>query len=639
MAVLAHPVTRRSLTAYLLDVGMALSADGEMFTPAWSLFQNGHMLVRPQQWEIDGGILVSGHRLLPLYHPALLPSEITMSREDGTELPRRTVVVPFARATVYYSLFGAESLHQLIVLEDESNLEADFESSRDAVVRLSVWDVSDLYTRTGFREGDYFDCRLDDWWEGRFTMAYRPAAELSDAHRQRWNGTLGTAFDQMFDHFGEPVDIPKQLRYVWYFATALGGRSFLDYPAGTVGEFLAADNPVRITAPWRTSGSLSSTLWFEESPQQQAPPSATTAPEPEGIVGDLDEILTDIGSVLTEDELEAYMRDAVFNDRDLSSVIMRVFSGADLIFVDEEQQESFFDELDELWSQVVDEYDRSADEAVAPVRARFLALYDRQIRWIRDLDAQGIDPADLPEGPVRQVGEFFGMITGTIELLNRDLGGEEKGLHALNQQLDAIEETAVEILDEATRAVDGVFDDTPVFELKISLKTIRPQIWRRIRVPGSVHLDQLHRIIQIAMGWFGGHLHLFRIDGEVFAPAELDEPEAHPEEHFRLAQIGFREKDRFQYVYDFGDDWVHEILVSRILDPDDLPERDRTTPRILSGKRAAPPEDCGGISGYCYLMEETDQEELEQIAPPGWDPEHFDVDWTNRILAEEFHGW
>ncbi|MFY9556703.1 MAG: plasmid pRiA4b ORF-3 family protein, partial [Blastocatellia bacterium] len=55
--------------------------------------------------------------------------------------------------------------------------------------------------------------------------------------------------------------------------------------------------------------------------------------------------------------------------------------------------------------------------------------------------------------------------------------------------------------------------DAPVWQLKITLKDGSPPIWRRILIAGDTSLAKLHRILQIAMGWWDCHLHQFTIHG------------------------------------------------------------------------------------------------------------------------------
>jgi len=63
-----------------------------------------------------------------------------------------------------------------------------------------------------------------------------------------------------------------------------------------------------------------------------------------------------------------------------------------------------------------------------------------------------------------------------------------------------------------------------VFQLKVTLRDIKPPIWRRVLVDGSAALDEVHDVIQAAFGWWNSHLHEFRIGGRyAFDPAAFDD--------------------------------------------------------------------------------------------------------------------
>ena len=62
------------------------------------------------------------------------------------------------------------------------------------------------------------------------------------------------------------------------------------------------------------------------------------------------------------------------------------------------------------------------------------------------------------------------------------------------------------------------------------------------------------------------------------------------EKKVKLSQVVAGEKFKLLYTYDFGDDWEHEILVEKVLPV----APDTCYPTCLTGKRACPPEDCGG---------------------------------------------
>lgn len=136
-----------------------------------------------------------------------------------------------------------------------------------------------------------------------------------------------------------------------------------------------------------------------------------------------------------------------------------------------------------------------------------------------------------------------------------------------------------------------------IYQLKVRLLGISPMIWRRVLVPSSVTLRELHGIFQVAMGWEGIHLFLFEVYAVRYGSFELHA--ATPD--VALAEFGFREKARFSYVYDMGDHWEHEIRVEAI-----NPPPKKSYPVCIGGSGACPPEDCGGPHGYLERRDEAD---------------------------------
>ncbi len=163
-----------------------------------------------------------------------------------------------------------------------------------------------------------------------------------------------------------------------------------------------------------------------------------------------------------------------------------------------------------------------------------------------------------------------------------------------------------------------------VYQLKITLRGIRPPIWRRIQVSGESTLYDLHLILQRAMGWGGGHLHEFQVFGTCYGdPSEDLGPDVKNETKISLKRLLTEEKEKFFYLYDFGDSWEHQIVVEKILPLD----KNTRYPVCLAGKRACPPEDCGGPWGY--------QELLDVIKDPSH-PEHEEmVDWLDEDFDPE----
>jgi hypothetical protein len=180
----------------------------------------------------------------------------------------------------------------------------------------------------------------------------------------------------------------------------------------------------------------------------------------------------------------------------------------------------------------------------------------------------------------------------------------------------------------------------PIYQIRVGLRGAKPPIWRRLELPADVSLAKLHRAIQIAFGWDDGHLHVFDTAHGEFGPAD-SEFGVSSENRVTLEQVAPKEKGTFRYIYDFGDDWNHDILVERVLDREDT----ASYPRCTGGRRAAPPEDCGGIWGYQCLLEILDDpshpdhgELLDRFGlddPDDLDPARFDADEITRALLRQ----
>ncbi len=180
---------------------------------------------------------------------------------------------------------------------------------------------------------------------------------------------------------------------------------------------------------------------------------------------------------------------------------------------------------------------------------------------------------------------------------------------------------------------------TKIYHLKITLRDVKPPIWRRILVSETTALDDLHYIIQIVMGWENSHLHQFIIGQEYYSILNEDfgnELEQKDSSKFTLKRLGLLPKSKFLYEYDFGDDWMHEIVVEDITEA----QAGQTYPICVVGKRACPPEDCGGPWSYADLLEvlknpkHPDYQDMTDWIPEDFDSEYFSADEINRQLLQ-----
>ncbi len=204
--------------------------------------------------------------------------------------------------------------------------------------------------------------------------------------------------------------------------------------------------------------------------------------------------------------------------------------------------------------------------------------------------------------------------------------------------------------------------------IRVTLNGSKPPIWRKLTVPSDIVLGELHEVIQIAMGWTNSHLHRFdqrvkiskderirlwqkdswtprewaRLHGgrkfvtKVTPWGEPTEMEGEDEEAVTLGEVCPKVKNSLIYEYDFGDGWEHAIEVQKIIEP----EPGVQYPVCLGGKKACPPEDCGGICGYYELLETIsdpeadDHDDMLEWLGGDFDPDAFNLDEVNATLAE-----
>lgn len=168
----------------------------------------------------------------------------------------------------------------------------------------------------------------------------------------------------------------------------------------------------------------------------------------------------------------------------------------------------------------------------------------------------------------------------------------------------------------------------PVYRVRVDLDDAAPAIWRRLDLRGDLTLDVVHQVLQAAFGWTDSHLHRFSLGGGPFeegsqlflCPYDAEDPDCEddglPASVVRLAETLRKPGDVLRYVYDYGDSWDVTLRLEEILPA----ETDCPSARLVNGDRAAPPEDCGGITDAASLAEVLD------------DPARFEPDAIKKAL-------
>ena len=179
-----------------------------------------------------------------------------------------------------------------------------------------------------------------------------------------------------------------------------------------------------------------------------------------------------------------------------------------------------------------------------------------------------------------------------------------------------------------------------IVTLEITLLRAKPPVWRRLEVPASCHLGELHSTLNVAMGWLDSHLHMFDVAGREYSISDDDiwigaDPPL-PEESVTLADLVSDGVKRFGYWYDFGDSWHHDVVIETT-----GPGEDGVFyPRCIAGRRACPPEDCGGLWGFAAFQEvmadphHPEHDELKEWYGGDFDPAAFSAEEISTLLRQ-----
>lgn len=264
----------------------------------------------------------------------------------------------------------------------------------------------------------------------------------------------------------------------------------------------------------------------------------------------------------------------------------------------------------------------TADEIVYDCMVDLLELEAELDEYYEQDDARGKVFED-------KVFRTLSTIGPQLDLLNQKTNLApltKKRLVRAIRRFNALRELFTE--EESNDAVESE-EASKVYQLKVVLSQSNPLIWRRLLIPGDYTLYGLHVLIQRAMGWKFKHGHGFDVHGEPFSEEGPDETV----EDVCLDDLELRARQKFQYTYDFCDDWKHEITVEKVT------EASIDEAKCTGGSGACPPEDCGGIHRYYSWVEAySDSQHPDHEDALDWLGADFNVDLaeaTSPVIRRE----
>lgn len=632
--------------------------------------------------------MIPGHRLEPLRNASLPPWLVEIEDDEGIALDSRTVGLSLSDAALFYRLFGQSALAYLILGQSDNNRQA-LERGQDAIVRIVAFDAADFYERHGLAAGDYACLELQDASGERFLLSAVKAADIPGDEREAFMAMLEEGATLATSESNGSMDPQRCIKATFARCPA----TILSSPKASFSEFYNERGILEL----REFGGSS---FLCAKGQQLAPTERHDLADFED-ASELEQAIIEAELSITEDEIAAFVMDALRAGRPASEGIGRALAGLDEAGLGARERKRLARLALAFAEEVADGYDpeREAEE-VAELRSSLLDIYSDFIAWMRRVGSFVDDPRDMESETFSNLFGLMRHVSQLIEIVNElavtgdafddeeeydvvegepsdDVPGVEAFLADTMGEMPRLAELARTLMSDATARLRGPRssakatkaakrpatrgarerkeplsastsrhekknrrpDPIKTYVIRASLSDLEPLITRDLYVPGNRTLAELHSILQAAFGWGGMHLHAFSWKGASYGEPSPDDFEPVIDEAtVTLDDLNPRRGSVMEYVYDFGDDWVHEL---HFFSWKRAGARDREHPACLAGARAAPPEDCGGFPGYITLVDALakpararDRNEKEALAWAGdWDPERFDIDEVNERLS------
>ncbi len=409
---------RRLLEA---DANLFWDVDGNRFVGREELFANAALVITPDDTEIDNGILIPGHRFAAFLSPDVFPSEVVLidgESEGRSALPRRVYSGSLAALFPYHMLLGSEQVFDFFIAEDSGNRKVISREGRTgkSELALHVFDMSRFYDRHSFTEGDALVCSVVDWKSGVVECRYLSGEERRSRAVGEWCGRFADALEQVIDRFDKYFDIPEQL--AWSFFT---DRTLLcnAAEAASLDEFIRKTGRIEIAYDGDHTSLVRRCSGFSDADDVVAVPEGVSISR--GSTDSLDDLLTEAGFEITPVEIDSFILDCCFyRELDYADFFARCFGRELQSFADAAQEAFFHNYVEERWEDLTGAYDRSSDEAKAPLRSSVLELVERKLAFLQTLRSSPQAAVRIPEGSMRRLTEIGRYLDEQLHLINAE---------------------------------------------------------------------------------------------------------------------------------------------------------------------------------------------------------------------------
>jgi hypothetical protein len=613
------------ISAFIDSQNMAFRLANGRWMSRRGFFEPLRFVISPTRSELLNGILIPGHRCVPFANPDLLPQEYRFFYR-GRQIPFSSIEGPPEEFYPYYTIFGEEYAPQYVA-KDNPNNESAFNSNPyedPPDVSIQTLDMRNLYRELAFVPGDRFVVRTLDWKDGVFALERVGKDQWSKEDLAAWQDAAEEGFEDSFNALGPGESTEEQIAYAYWH----GGERMRNLPAYALEDFLYEQTDRIETAPY----GIETRFWFagREIPDIKRPLPLPVSMPGEELSG---------AAPLSEYVVHSYVWDAFFRrDKDLAALVRRIIPPA--VNVSEENLERFTEYVAELYDEVGSLYSPFTDAAIGPVRQRMTELHTAVIDLTARLGRGDINTAWLPKHTFIILSQIQSHAAGILEDLDIEEPPTDEELESIDNSLDSMIETyedIKELIEDALNSfrqnnlsvVRAAKNGDAVEWRTVQVSLGGADVWRRVVLPESYSLKELHRIIQALFGWKAGSSFHFALEEQGGRDRlELD---------MSLGALDLRGGASF--LYEYGSKWTVKILLLSRHETEDGREV-----RCVAGSGSAPPEYIDGpmrFRRYIVALENgADAERKLALRELGEDfnPQAFDLEACNRRLAAALKG-
>ena len=617
------------IEAYVNVRNLAFPLGKDRWLSRRGCFESLSFVISPTRLELVNGILIPGHRCLPFANANLLPHEYIFFWQ-GSQVPFTSIEGPPEEFYPYYNLFGEEYAPQYVARDNSENEMAFNSDPYDDPPEVSIktLDMRNIYREASFVPGDRFIVTTRDWREGSFELKKAGKDEWAQADLDAWFSAAESGFEESFAKLGPGTSTEEQISYAYWY----GGSRMREIPAYSLEEYLYdKTNKIEISG-----FGIESRFWYagREIPDLKALDTSHTRPDKTPI----EEMLSELHIPVSEYVIQSYVRDSFFREeKDAELIGKRLIPGVELGDPEKKFLSGF---LNNLIEEFRDAYNRFTDRTMGPIRQRAGELHTAVIELSARLSKGDIDISWLPRHTFIILSQIQSHTASVMEDLDSDIPPEAGELEALDGSLDSMIETyedVKELIDEALDifrhnklAVIRPGDNVNIIAERLIQASVGGiDVWRRLIIPDSCTLRELHWIMLTVFRW--PSLEDFRFTtGAASMGKDLFSGLIDLDRSIRELEA----EGIVELLFEYGANWTVKVI---ILARQDAPEGRPI--RCVAGAGAAPPEFIDGPVKYKRLLSYLESgNEIERINArnglgPNFDPDEFDLEACNRLLA------